>query len=324
MIDPLAADRLRSVAAGLGYDRRRVLCDLNGYHVITPTYLIAGRDSARPNRMPTSSDMQIPLWQRPIFLLFLFSGLVPGSTRAQVAEVEEGESIKVIEVRPAANEILPDLVAAVNAIVNSTNDFRHSEGQQNVEINLELTKTAQYFADFMASTNKYGHQADGQRPGERAKKHDYAYCIVSENIAYQFNSAGFTTEELAMGFFQGWKDSADHRKNMLDADIAQTGVAVARSKESGYYYAVQMFGRPKSMSIEFQVTNDSDTELQYVIGVRTFPLPPRLTRTHQHCRPTALTIQWPEEQESTALQPSSGDHYTIVREDSGKFNVGKD
>lgn len=268
--------------------------------------------------------MRFPMWHRQIFLLFVFLGFVPNSARGQVAEVEEGESIKISEVRPAADEVLPDLIAAVKTIVSQTNDFRHSEGQQNVEVNLELTNTAQYFADFMASTNEYGHQADGQRPGERAKKHDYAYCIVSENIAYQFNSAGFTTEELADGFFQGWKDSAGHRKNMLDADVTETGVAVARSEESGYYYAVQMFGRPKSMSIEFQITNNSDADLQYVIGARTFPLPPRLTRTHQHCRPTELTIQWPEEQEGTALQPISGDHYTLVRQDSGKFSVNQD
>lgn len=39
-----------------------------------------------------------------------------------------------------------------------------------------------------------------------------AYCIVSENIAHQYNSLGFTTEELAEQFVQGWKNSPGHRK----------------------------------------------------------------------------------------------------------------
>lgn len=190
-----------------------------------------------------------------------------------------------------------------------------------MEVNQKLTKTAQYFADFMARTDKYGHHADGNGPAKRAKEHDYDYCIISENIAYQFSSAGFTTKELAKGFFQGWKHSPGHRKNMLDAVVTQTGVAIASSKESGYYYAVQMFGRPKSMSIEFQMTNNSNVDIQYSIGSRTFPLPPRLTRTHQRCRPTELMIQWPGEQESTALQARSGDHYTIVRQKSGKLQL---
>lgn len=78
--------------------------------------------------------MQFPMWHRKIFLLFVFLGFVPNPARGQVAEVEEGESIKISEVRPAADEVLPDLVAAVKAIVSQTNHFRYSEGQQNVEV----------------------------------------------------------------------------------------------------------------------------------------------------------------------------------------------
>jgi hypothetical protein len=108
---------------------------------------------------------------------------------------------------------------------------------------------------------------------------------------------------------------------MLDADVTQTGVALARSGATGYFYAVQMFGRPQSLRIEFQITNESDAAIHYAIGSRTFPLPPRMTRTHQRCRPAELTIQWPDEQASTAVQPSSGGHYTIVRDNAGKLGV---
>jgi hypothetical protein len=62
-------------------------------------------------------------------------------------------------------------------------------------------------------------------------------------------------------------------------------MAVALSKETGYHYEVQMFRRPSSASIQFQVVNHSDATSNYKIGVQTFLLPSGYTRTHQRCRP---------------------------------------
>ncbi|MEX2174679.1 MAG: CAP domain-containing protein [Pirellulaceae bacterium] len=273
----------------------------------------------------------IVMW-RPQLLLFLafatlvssFAPLAPSAARGQIVEEDEGESVKIVAANPDKSDDSLDLAEVAREIVSRTNRFRRKQDRRAVRVDPQLAETAQYFADFMARTDKYGHHADGNGPAERATQHAYDYCIVSENIAYQFNSAGFTTEELAKGFFQGWKHSPGHRKNMLDSDVVETGVAVARSDESGYYYAVQMFGRPESKRIEFQITNQSNAVIEYDLGGKTFPLPPRLTRTHHRCRPAELIIQWPEEQESTALQPSRGGHYTIVRQDSGKLRVRQD
>lgn len=248
--------------------------------------------------------------------------LLPAAVRAQVVEEGEAESTKSTA-KPAPPERPPDLPEMVKLIVRSTNEFRQEEGRREVKINPKLNETAQYFANYMARTDKYGHHADGSRPAERATKHGYDYCIVSENIGYQYTSVGFATEELSRGFFRGWRHSPGHRKNMLDPDVTETSVAVARSEQTGYYYAVQMFGRPKSKFIEFQVTNNSDTVIQYEIAGRTFPLPPRVTRTHGRCRPAELTVQWPAEQESTAVQPNDGDHYTVVR-DNGSFRLKRE
>jgi len=139
----------------------------------------------------------------------------------------------------------PELPKVVQRIVDRTNDFRKSEKREPVRVNAELTKAAEYFAKFMAESGKYGHEADGQKPADRAKKHGYDYCLVLENIAYLYNSEGFGTEDLAGGLIKGWQESPGHRKNMLDPDVIETGVAVARSEKTGYFYAVQMFGRPR-------------------------------------------------------------------------------
>jgi len=140
-----------------------------------------------------------------------------------------------------------DLSGAEKLIVDATNAFRREEGLGAVKSDSALAHAARDFAEFMAHTGRYGHTADGRNPGDRATGNGYGYCLVAENIAYQYNSAGFRTAELARGFVDGWKRSPGHRKNMLDPAATDTAVAVARSATSGYYYAVQMFGRPKSL-----------------------------------------------------------------------------
>jgi len=222
---------------------------------------------------------------------------------------------------------MPDLAQATKLIIDSTNAFRKEEGRSPVTVNAKLTETARSFADFIARTNKYGHNADGNRPADRAKKHGYDYCIVLENIAYQYNSRGFTTQELARGFFEGWKNSPGHRRNMLDPDVTETGVAITHSEKSGYYYAVQMFGRPKSLAIEFRLSNQADAPIEYKIASQSFTLQPNYIRTHTRCRPEEVTIQLPGETEGAkgqtrTIRPRNGDLFVLTGK-NGTYEVKK-
>src|SRR4029079_3802759 len=115
-------------------------------------------------------------------------------------------------------------------------------------------KAAAYFAAFMARTDKYGHEADGNKPEERIAANKYEACLTAENIAFAMNSDGFKTDDLARTFFEMWKKSPPHRDNMLDPDVKEVGIAIAFAPKSGRYYIVQDFGRPKTASISFQVT----------------------------------------------------------------------
>jgi uncharacterized protein YkwD len=215
----------------------------------------------------------------------------------------------------------PDVPKAVQLVLDRTNEFRKGEKREPVKVNPELTKTAEYFANFMAENDKYGHEADGSTPAERAKKHGYDYCLVLENIAWQSNSDGFTTESLGGGFVKGWQESPPHRKNMLDPDVTETGVAIALSEKSGRYYAVQMFGRPKSLAIEFKITNRSDVKLEYTIGGDKYTLDPKVIQTHGQCRPGEVTFQTPK-----GLDPikfAAGDRFVVSGKD-GKYEVKKE
>jgi uncharacterized protein YkwD len=90
-------------------------------------------------------------------------------------------------------------------IIEKTNAFRREQKLAAVEVNPRLAAAAEDFARYMARTNRFGHTADGSRPADRAAKHGYAYCIIAENIAYQYRSQGFTAAELAEALFQGGK-----------------------------------------------------------------------------------------------------------------------
>ena len=246
----------------------------------------------------------------------------PSICRAQAVHADDVQIIRPPDVKPFANEKKPGLPGAVKIIVDKTNAFREKEGKSRVELNDKLTETAKYFADYMAQTDRYGHTADDKQPAERAVKHGYDYCIVLENIAYRFQASGFTTEEMGTGFFTGWRESPGHRKNMLDADVTETGVAIARSEKTGYYYAVQMFGRPKSQAIEFKITNRAPVAVTYRIGEESFKLEPRYSRTHMRCRPADLMLE-PADKEadpkrkSETVRPGKGDKLVITEEKDG-------
>lgn len=253
------------------------------------------------------------IFQRLWPALLALSFFVSASPQAQTSEQNEADLVIPQAEVPAAST-RPDLTQASKLIIDSTNAFRQEQKLQKVELNSKLSETARYFANYIARTNKYGHTADGNQPAGRAKKFGYDYCVISENIAYQYNSTGFTTMELANGFFEGWKHSPGHRRNMLDPSVTETGVAVARSAQSGYFYAVQMFGRPKSKAIEFKIANRSDAAVEYTVGDQSFPLPPGLIRSHQRCRPSELIFRPPGDASPQKLQPSNGERFVVMRE----------
>jgi uncharacterized protein YkwD len=203
----------------------------------------------------------------------------------------------------------PALDEVVRQVIEHSNAFRHAQGLPPTQPEAALSTSAADFADFMARTDRYGHVADDRQPAERALAQGYEYCMVSENIAYQFSSLGFGTAELARGFVQGWIDSPAHRRNLLSPEATDTGVAVARSERSGRYYAVQMFGRPAAMRIRFSVSNQSASPLQYVLDDQRFDLARGATRWHERCEPPTLSVALPGRSEPVALKPDDGAHY---------------
>ena len=249
----------------------------------------------------------------PIVAALACSACAMPAAQAQHVEEDDVQVLKPIGSprKPAKSADLADAAKSAFAL---TNDFRKEEKRDEVEVNLQLGKAAQAFADYMARTSRYGHKADGSTPADRAQKAGYKYCIIAENIAYAYDSEGFTTRELADELLGGWKASPGHRRNMLDPDVMEVGIGVAQGADHGYLFAVQLFGRPRSKTVEFEITNESKKDVEYKMGDQTFTLAPGHGRSHQVCRPRDLAFQWPDaDGKEQLVQPQSGDHFVVVQ-----------
>ena len=241
---------------------------------------------------------------------------------AQMVETHRVEVITAEEAGPFRPTHKADLQRASQLIEQLTNAFRAKHGRDPAEPNGKLERTAADFAEYMARTGRYGHYATGEAPSQRVKEHGYEYCISAENIAYDFRTTGFSTEKLAESIVTGWEESPEHRENMLLPGVTHIGVAVVQSEETGVYFAVQEFGRPKSAAIEFQIANRSAETIKYKLSDQEYALPPRFVRSHTICWPEDLTLLNGKDTVAT-LRPSDGQRFTVSGS-AGQLRVERD
>ena len=184
----------------------------------------------------------------------------------------------------------PDLPKVEAAIIELTNAFRQEQGLANVRANASLRKAAESFAQYLARTNAFSHTADGRQPADRAKAAGYDYCMVAENLASNLDSRGFETRQLARDAVEGWKNSPGHRKNLMQPNVTEIAVAVAKAPGQEKYLSVQMFGRPAAMRYDVRVRNASDVSVSYMLGERSFTIEGRRIVTHTECTPHKLSF----------------------------------
>ncbi len=213
---------------------------------------------------------------------------------------------------------IANLSASAQLCVSQTNAYRKSLGLNKLKENAELKATAQGFADYMARTTTYGHTADGREPAERAAEQGYAYALVLENIAYAHRTSGYKTKELAMHFVEGWKNSPSHHEAIVHPHTLETGVAIAQSKVNGYYYAVQLFGRPASTEFRFEVINKAPRGFAYKLRTKDLPdseqtieIGVRNIRYHTAYFPTELQFPWMDR--SSWIQARADRTYTLMQ-----------
>lgn len=193
------------------------------------------------------------------------------------------------------------------ALMEHTNRLRAISGLGALTAEPRLTAAAQHLADVMADSDRYGHDVDGRQPDQRAQSQGYAYCLIAENIAFATGDPGVDADDLAATVFDGWFTSPPHRRNILDGDLTEVGIAAAHSTRSDREYAVQLFGRPRSLEMRFDLTNETAATVSYQLGNQIYRLPAGASRSHQQCRQASLSLQGAAQ---TTLA-ASGVHYRI-------------
>ena len=118
-------------------------------------------------------------------------------------------------------------------VLNETNQFRRSNGLSELIMKEELNALAQKHSEDMARGRvSFGHSGFSKRTAQAKKKMDLA-GYFAENVAY-----GPTT---ASGVVTMWKNSPDHRKNML-GPYEYMGIGIAKDRRGRLYYTVLYAG----------------------------------------------------------------------------------
>jgi uncharacterized protein YkwD len=122
-------------------------------------------------------------------------------------------------------------------IFDLINAERRRQGLSPVVYNPQLDRMAKIQAENMARFQKMSHNLpESSLPtlGDRARYVGYTFGRIEENVAL-----GYPDAESVV---RGWMSSTGHRRNILDRNVSETGIGIARSSAGGLYFC-QVFGK---------------------------------------------------------------------------------
>lgn len=138
--------------------------------------------------------------------------------------------------------LLPNISSAASItgdnIIKETNKERERNGLETLSHNPLLEQAAESKAGYIFSEQVFQHNFDDRRFSSWIKDAGYVYQYVGENLAMDF-----ATSE---GVISAWLDSATHKKNLLNPEFKDIGVAVMEGMFAGKNttVVVQIFGTP--------------------------------------------------------------------------------
>ena len=208
--------------------------------------------------------------------------------------------------------ILPELPKVEAAIIEITNTVRAEAKLGAVAVSAQLTAAARAYAALLANSGKFSHDADGKLE-DRTQRAGYEHCTIAENLALHQDSRGFQSRALAVSAMEGWLNSPGHRKNLMTAEMTEIGVAVAKAPDKDpKYIAVQLFGRPQSMAISFQVSNTSSEPVSFAFSGKSRELTPHMAITMHSCSAGALSFEKKGAKAFTArFDAADGTNYVV-------------
>lgn len=96
--------------------------------------------------------------------------------------------------------------------------YRRANGLGEVAEEARLMQAAQSYALAIAGAGRLSHELGGT-VAKRVRRTGYRYFVAAENLG-----AGYASLDAAM---DGWTQSAGHRVNLLNPDVAEIGIGAA-------------------------------------------------------------------------------------------------
>ncbi len=153
-----------------------------------------------------------------------------------------------------------DLSAEERQFIKEINDYRKENGLKALKVSIMLSEASDMMAkDMQANPSLINHDhkdSENRSPADRANLAGYTWA-VGENLA-----AGYKTAEKV---FEAWKNSAEHKSNMLNANYEVMGIARRVSDTDYKWYWVNMFGEEERKS-------DTVTDERYYKPLKTLKI----------------------------------------------------
>lgn len=235
-------------------------------------------------------------------------------------------TIAVLFVKVAATAVLfvsyPSTAqfAAISSgqIIELTNGERVKQGAAALTQNAKLTQAAQAKANDILAKGYFSHDSpDGKQPWDWIIGAGYRYTHAGENLAKDFTSAGSTVTALM--------NSASHRKNILNTNYTEIGVAVVDGILDGKQTVVmvQMFGTQQA---QVAVVKEPAKPVEVPAKpVETKPIPPAvIPAQNQPVAPVPVPGRYAGElisQSAEVIQLASGASVSVLVEFKNTGNV---
>ena len=142
--------------------------------------------------------------------------------------------------------ILPDV------LVDETNLNRQTSNIVTLKTNPLLEEAARLKAEDMAVNSYFAHTSpDGVTPWQWLSDVDYKFVAAGENLAVNFVNSDDVTN--------AWMNSEGHRKNILNGNFTEIGIATAKGEYKGKEttFVVQFFGKPTPRFARAEIENES-------------------------------------------------------------------
>jgi hypothetical protein len=141
------------------------------------------------------------------------------------------------------------------------------------------------------------------------------------------DSKGFATGDLAIQAIAGWMNSPPHRANIMMPSATEIGVGVAQAPGPvPKFISVELFGRPASETLKFEIVNSSRAGVGYTFDGRAHDLKPRMSVVQSSCTPGELVFSTPgglfsSASEIARLPAQDGKLYTLRSDATGGVTV---